>query len=284
MVSDYASVEVVTIRRAELNGLGNETAEWQTLRSSDDFPYNVQGVMNYSDSDLKPGTTYRYTVQLFPTSGQAIRLDWSGRQCVVKTVEPESGGVAALRPIGEAIRKLFPALRGFIVNGAYPEAVRALGEWYTLHGSDLWEALKSALPQTADEIEKAFADLEKAFQARFGTAPPVPVSGKLVAYASAYRFPPGEGTSTKVNSNISGKVMFYNKGDGPVTITGIDYPNPPFFAQTRPDLLGVRVAPSAWVEIVITFRSPTVGEFRDKLTVHTNNGSVSSDLIGITGR
>jgi hypothetical protein len=280
LVSYYASVETVTIRRAALDGSGKEIAAVPMLISSDQFPFNKERVMTFSDSGLKPSTTYRYTVQLFPISGQRFPLDWGPQQHTVKTVELES--VEVLKGVlNEVPGKALDWFRRAIAHGVYPEAIQALGEWYKLYGSELWAEVRKAMPQSAAEIEKAFADAERAFRDRFGVGAPGPVSGKLVGYADSYRFPPGEGTSVKVNSNDSGRISFYNKGDGPVTITRIEYPNPPFFPTARPDLLNVQVPPGKWVELVITFRPSAAGEFRDKLTIQTNNGSVTANLVGI---
>jgi hypothetical protein len=286
-VHGWASVDRVRILRVPLGSQGEPLSAGTLVLDarSDAIPPDPEhGLMSYTDRAAQSGMTYRYVVQLDPDPAPAYQrdwaplLDWSPRQVQVKTGGRAVGPVA---PFSRLLESLAGRARGSISGGSPAEAVRALGDLYRLREGALWLEARSSWPQLGEALETALAELERAFRQRFGGAP-APVSGQLVAYAPSYRFPPGTSTPVKVGSNLSVKLSFYNKGDGPVQITRIDYPDPPFFAQTRPELLGAQVSPNATVELVVTFRPTAIGEFRDHLTIHTNGGSVTVELIGLS--
>ena len=78
---------------------------------------------------------------------------------------------------------------------------------------------------------------------------------------------------------VTGAVIFRNAGSDPLMIGGIDAPSAPFALSGAPSP-GDTLAPGAEVTLNVDFVASAIGDYADRLTVHSTGGDVEVGLVG----
>lgn len=76
---------------------------------------------------------------------------------------------------------------------------------------------------------------------------------------------------TEVGGHVTDSVIYTNAGDAPVTISGVQAPNPPFSLVGAP-AANSTIAPGASVAVEIDFDPQQAGQFTGEIDVTTNDG------------